>query len=79
MMGRLHVVSEAAEQPDSGHDEQKPHTAPYGRLDESQAHQARNEIARPVLGSCEVVINPEPIRLAIIPVSGRKYTGSVTF
>ena len=71
-MGILHVYPDAAEQPYSGHERHKPHTAPYGRLDESQVHQARYEIARPVLGGCEVVVNPEPIPLAIISRLGRK-------
>ena len=55
-MGTRLVYPEANEQPYDGHDEQEPRTAPYGRCDESQAHQARCEIGRPVLGSCEVII-----------------------
>src|SRR6516225_5565211 len=64
----LHVVPVAAEHPYRGHETQKPRTAPDGRSDESQAYQARYEIGRPVLGGCEVIVNPEPIRLVITPV-----------
>ena len=64
----LAVYPEAKEQPYEGHEEQEPRTAPYRSFDESQAHQARSGIGRPVLGSCEVIISSEPIRLAIAPV-----------
>ena len=57
----------AADQPYNGQQRHKQHTAPYGRLDESQVHQARYEIARPVLVGCEVVVNAEPIPLVTIP------------
>src|SRR5215475_9183437 len=66
-MGILHDYPDAGEQPDSGQERHKPHAAPYGRLEVSQVHQARYEIARPVLGACEVVVNPEPIPLVTIP------------
>ena len=66
------ICPDAKEQPYDGHDEQKPRTAPYGRFDESQAHQARYEIGRPVLGSYEVIINSEPIRLGSYPRLERK-------
>jgi hypothetical protein len=66
-MGILRVYPDAADQPYRGHQRHKQHTAPYGRLDESQVHQARYEIAWPVLVGCEVVVNAEPIPLVTIP------------
>jgi hypothetical protein len=64
-MGGPHVYSQAKQQPYDSHGEQKPHTAPNGRFNESQAYQARSDIGGPVLGGFEVVINSEPIRHGI--------------
>src|SRR5437773_146452 len=72
-MGILHEYPDAADQPYGGQERHKQHTAPYGRLEESQVHQARYEIARPVLVGCEVVVNAEPISLVTIPAERENY------
>src|SRR5271166_3493164 len=67
---RHRVYSHADEQPYGGHDAPEPYTAQYGCFKESQAHQGRYGIGRPILASREFIISSEPLRPGIISVQG---------